>query len=181
MGRHRRRGASLTGRIAGTVRSSQLMVRQGAEILSDIAEGLGRLALLFDENERRIDSDARMDKVVPVAVARLHQAVSAHRDEYLRYEIGLEVSRRRLPLHLRDELLGGAPPVLAAPVLETSDCTANWPQTKVVSTLQAALDALGVHAEVTAREPRAETSAACQRWARDEARRRIDACSEPSC
>ena len=93
----------------------------------------------------------------------------AHKDEFLRYELGVEVARRAEPMSVLDDLLAGADPVLAAPVLYLEKVTREWSPEQRQTAVHEALRALGLEAPDDLHDPRAQATTACQRWAKKEA------------
>jgi len=101
------------------------------------------------------------------------ELVRAHRDAYLNYEIGLEVARHDASLSVRDALLDGAEPVLAAPVLELSEISRNLSSKELLNAVRTAIRELGLETMAESGGPRAQATSTCQRWARNEAASRF--------
>jgi hypothetical protein len=100
--------------------------------------------------------------------------LSSHKDEFLCYELGMEMHRRRASRSDLDRLLDGREPVLAAPVLNLSVDGILWRQGELRVAVDLALDDLGIAHDGRDGEPTSGASAAIQSWARIEAARKFD-------
>ena len=105
---------------------------------------------------------------------KIKDVLQEHMENYLCYEIGIEVVRRGAPISVMDTLLDGSTPVLAAPVLELEELTQKWTTEKRQVGIREALRQLGLEAPADMPNPRRLATTACQRWAKREAKILLD-------
>ncbi len=96
------------------------------------------------------------------------------RDEWLRYELGLERHRRNASREALVKLLGGREQVMSKPSLYLNSKEWKWDQQQLQDAVTRTLGELGLSVPTGIREPTAQAERACAEWAAAEAKRQFD-------
>jgi len=159
----------MAGSFVSAVRLCADITRQAIDLAESVADKVEQAGWTDDALSPAHQCDSRPSAE---SVRLFTDLVRAHRDAYLNYEIGLEVARHDAPLNVRDALLDGAEPVLAAPVLVLSEISRNLSSEELRGMVTATLRELGLRPTDRRREPRVQVTTACQQWARGQAKNR---------
>ena len=109
-----------------------------------------------------------------VQCSLVQERVERHRDELLRYQLGLERHRRNARRDVLVKLLAGSEQVMSRPILYLNSDEWKWDQQRLQDAVTRTLGEFGLQAPAGVREPTSQAERACNAWAVAEAKRKFD-------